>query len=151
MHRVIHLALFLMAACPAIPVHAAAPAGGSRVIKIYKSATCGCCAKWVDHVKAAGFEPEVHDVPSVPAVNASHGVPPPLQSCHMALVGGYVIEGHVPADLIERLLKERPNVAGLAVPGMPAGSPGMEVGGSAAPYQVVAFTRDGQTTVYATR
>jgi hypothetical protein len=92
------------------------------------------------------------DVADLQAVKERHRVPGNLQSCHTALVEGYVIEGHVPADLMERLLRERPKVAGLAVPGMPVGSPGMEVPGARAErYRVLAFTRDGKTEVFATR
>ena len=91
------------------------------------------------------------DVDSLTAVKRKHGVPPALDACHTALVDGYVVEGHVPADLIDRLLRERPPVVGLAVPGMPAGSPGMETSGRAERYQVLAFDRAGHTTVFATR
>jgi hypothetical protein len=91
------------------------------------------------------------DVDSLTPVKRKHGVPPALDACHTALVEGYVLEGHVPADLIDRLLRERPPVAGLAVPGMPAGSPGMETSGRAERYQVLAFDRAGRATVFATR
>ena len=120
-------------------------------MQVYKTPTCGCCGKWVEHVKQAGFAPEVDDMPDVAPVKAKAGVPRALQSCHTALVGGYVIEGHVPADLVHRLLREKPPVAGIAVPGMPAGSPGMEMGDRKDPYEVIAFTKDGTTSVYATR
>jgi hypothetical protein len=91
------------------------------------------------------------DVDSLTPVKRKHGVPPALDACHTALVEDYVVEGHVPADLIDRLLRERPPVVGLAVPGMPAGSPGMETSGRAERYQVLAFDRAGRTTVFATR
>jgi hypothetical protein len=117
-------------------------------MKVYKTATCGCCQKWVDHVKAAGFAPAVEEVASVDPMKDKAGVPAALRSCHTALVQGYVIEGHVPADVIHRLLKEKPKVLGIAVPGMPAGSPGMEMGDRKDAYEIVAFTRDGKTTVY---
>jgi hypothetical protein len=120
-------------------------------MQVYRSPTCGCCAKWVDHVKAAGFSPTVHQVEDVSPVKARGGVPGELQSCHTALIGGYVIEGHVPADVIQQLLTERPKVAGIAVPGMPVGSPGMEQGSRVDPYQVIAFTKDGKRSVYAKR
>src|SRR5215213_8442102 len=120
-------------------------------MQVYRSPTCGCCAKWVDHVKAAGFSPTVHQVEDVSPVKARGGVPADLQSCHTALIGGYVIEGHVPADVIQRLLTERPKIAGLAVPGMPVGSPGMEQGPRKDPYEVIAFTKDGKRSVYAKR
>lgn len=117
---------------------------------VYKSPSCGCCAKWVDHVRAAGYTVTVHGMEDVTEVKRSLGVPEALRSCHTALAGKYVIEGHVPADLIRRLQKERRNIVGLAVPGMVTGSPGME-GGSPAPYDIVAFDGHGTTTVFATR
>ena len=119
---------------------------------MYKSATCGCCALWVTHLKDNGFPTTAEDVADLGSVKKKHGVPEALQSCHTALIDGYVVEGHVPADLIDRLLAERPQVAGIAVPGMPIGSPGMEVPGRAADrYQVMTFDRTGRTTVFATR
>jgi hypothetical protein len=126
---------------------------GARPIRmvIYKSPTCGCCKKWVDHVKAAGFTTEVHDVDDVTPIKKKHGLPDELASCHTALVEGYVIEGHVPADLVQKLLKQKPALAGLAAPGMPMGSPGMEVGGQKDPYDIIAFDRKGKTSVYARR
>jgi hypothetical protein len=129
------------------PVAAAKPA-----IIVYKSATCGCCKLWVTHLKDNGFPTTAEDVDDLGSVKKKHGVPEALQSCHTALIDGYVVEGHVPADLIDRLLAERPQVAGIAVPGMPIGSPGMEVPGRAADrYQVLSFDRAGRTTVFATR
>ena len=120
-------------------------------IEVYKSPTCGCCAKWVEHLQAAAFAPDVHEMPDVFPVKTKAGVPASLQSCHTALVGGYVIEGHVPADVIRQLLHEKPKIAGLAVPGMPIGSPGMEQGARVDPYEVIAFTKDGTTSTYAKR
>jgi hypothetical protein len=102
-------------------------------------------------MKAAGFVPEVHDVVDVSPVKTKGGVPPDLQSCHTAIIGGYVIEGHVPADVIRQLLAEKPRIAGIAVPGMPIGSPGMEMGVRKDAYEVIAFTKDGKTSVYARR
>ena len=116
---------------------------------VYKSPTCGCCAKWVEHVNAAGFTSETTNVPDVSPIKIKHGVPAELASCHTSLVGGYVIEGHVPAEDIRRLLRERPAVVGLAAPGMPAGSPGMDVPNSP-PYQVLSFDKQGRTKVFAT-
>ena len=105
----------------------------------------------MEHVKAAGFSPAVHQVDDVSPVKTKGGVPGDLQSCHTALIGGYVIEGHVPADVIQQLLTEKPNIAGVAVPGMPVGSPGMEQGPRKDPYEVIAFTKDGKRSVYAKR
>ena len=117
-------------------------------IQVFKTPTCGCCAKWVDHMKAAGFAPEVQDLPNLAGVKSDAGVPPNLQSCHTARVGGYIVEGHVPADTVKRLLKEKPRVAGIAVPGMPIGSPGMEQGDRRDAYDVLTFTKDGRITVF---
>jgi len=124
---------------------------GPTRITVYKTPTCGCCAKWVDHMKAAGFAPTVHDLPELSAIKAKHGIPANLQSCHTALVDGYVVEGHVPADVVQKLLKERPKVAGIAVPGMPMGSPGMEQGDLKDPYDVLTFDASGNTKVFAKR
>jgi hypothetical protein len=119
---------------------------------VYKSATCGCCSKWVDHLRAGGFDARATDVPDIVEVKRAYGVPAALESCHTAVVGGYVIEGHVPADAVARLLKERPaDIAGLAVPGMPIGSPGMEQPGFEQPYNVIAFHKDGRQSVYERR
>ena len=141
------------AGTPAPQAVVAQAAQGAPVrMVVYKSPTCGCCSAWVDHVKEAGFEVEVQDIPNVTPIKNEHGLPQHLASCHTALVDGYVVEGHVPADIIRRLLAERPQVTGIAVPGMPAGSPGMEVpGGRKDPYDVIAFSRDGSVSVFATR
>ncbi|MAJ60138.1 MAG: hypothetical protein CBC48_09180 [bacterium TMED88] len=95
-------------------------------IHVFKTPTCGCCVQWVEHLKAAGFDVKTTDLPDLTALKRSNGVPRAMAACHTALVGGYVIEGHVPASDIRRLLEDRPRLAGLAVPGMPIGSPGME-------------------------
>lgn len=119
-------------------------------LTVFKSPTCGCCSKWVDHVKAAGFAVEAHDEEEVDPVKDRLGVPSDLRSCHTAQIEGYLIEGHVPADDIKRLLAARPKVAGLAVPGMPKSTPGMAMPGAPAePYIVVSFQKDGATQVYA--
>jgi hypothetical protein len=151
-------ALLSVAACGSAPeTETAAPAAGqvahaseATAITVYKTPTCGCCKKWVEHLEKNGFRVETHDVGDVSPVKAQHGVPGDLHSCHTGLVGGYVVEGHVPADVIRKLLAERPQVAGVAVPGMPMGSPGME-GPYTQHYDVVAFTQEGKTSVYAKR
>ncbi len=120
-------------------------------ITVYKSPTCGCCGKWVEHMKAAGFNPKVTDLPNVSTVKQSMGVPSHLQSCHTSSIEGYAIEGHVPADVIRQLLKEKPKIVGIAVPGMPIGSPGMEQGAQKDKYDIVAFAKDGSQKVYASR
>jgi hypothetical protein len=139
------------AACVLIAGQAsAAPKKASGVpVKVYRTATCGCCQKWVEHLAANGFAPEVQVIDTVEAVKDKSHVPTDLRSCHTALVGSYVVEGHVPASTVHRLLKERPAIAGIAVPGMPIGSPGMEQGDRKDPYEVVAFTTDGRTSVFA--
>lgn len=118
------------------------------VVHVYKTPTCGCCKAWVAYMEQAGFRTETEDMPNVDAVKQRLGVPGHLASCHTAVIGDYVIEGHVPADAIRRLLAERPEVAGLAVPGMPMGSPGME-GPRKDPYDVIAFGTDGGEFVFA--
>ncbi len=119
------------------------------LLKVWKTPTCGCCGKWVKHMEAAGFRVEVTDLESVDPIRKANGVPLSLASCHTGTVGGYVIEGHVPASDVRRLLKEKPGILGLTAPGMPAGSPGMDVPGSP-PYDVLSLGKDGKTAVYAT-
>jgi len=127
----------------------AGPAVAARdAVEVYKSATCGCCGDWIKHLRASGFEVRAHDVPDSGEYRRRYGVPGAFASCHTALVGGYAIEGHVPAREIRRLLAERPKAQGLAVPGMAAGSPGME-GPRSDPYEVLLFQRDGRYTAYA--
>jgi len=119
-------------------------------VQVYKSPTCGCCANWVKHLQQHGFATQVTETEDVGAIKARHGVPPKAQSCHTAIVGGYVLEGHVPAADVQRLLREKPAVAGLAVPGMPIGSPGMEVPNmKPQPYDVLTFDKQGQLKVFA--
>ena len=120
----------------------------SPEITVYKSPTCGCCSKWADHLRENGFTVETVDVQDLSAVKRRYGIPPALQSCHTAVVEGYVVEGHVPAADVRRLLAERPDAAGLTVPGMPIGSPGMEQGDTAEPYDVL-LVHDGETAVFA--
>ncbi|MDQ7041324.1 MAG: DUF411 domain-containing protein [Rhodothermus sp.] len=124
-------------------------AAAQPTLTVFKSPTCGCCTKWVDHMKAAGFTVRVEDLQNLSTIKARFRVPGSLHSCHTAIVEGYVIEGHVPAADVWRLLQEKPDVTGLAVPGMPIGSPGMEQGFRVDPYEVLAFTTDGRTRVFA--
>jgi hypothetical protein len=130
----------------ALPASALAPVA----ITVYKDPGCGCCNAWITHLEANGFAVTAHDVRAMAEIKANLGVPSALHSCHTAAVGGYAIEGHVPADLIHRLLRARPKVVGLAVPGMPMGSPGME-GPRKDPYDVVTFDAKGRTSVFAKR
>jgi hypothetical protein len=125
-------------------------AGGPAPITVYKDPSCGCCTKWVEHLRAAGLRPTVHDRTDMAALKDSLGVPESLRSCHTAVAGKYVIEGHVPAADVTRLIaKAPPGVVGLAVPDMPAGSPGMEMGGRRDRYDVIAFSARGTTSVFA--
>ncbi|MBI5263019.1 MAG: DUF411 domain-containing protein [Bradyrhizobium sp.] len=120
------------------PILAAEP-----VIKVHKDPNCGCCTGWVQHLRDAGFAVEVEETSDLEQVRSRLGVPPELAACHTAEMHGYLIEGHVPALAVRRLLAERPNARGIAVPGMPVGSPGME-GEPAQPYTVILFGADGQ-------
>ena len=124
---------------------AAAP---ESVLVVYKTPTCSCCKGWVERMKEAGFAVEVHDLPDLSAVKRDAGVPEELQACHTARIGGYVVEGHVPAADIRRLLAERPAVRGIGTPGMPVGSPGME-GAYVDRYDVLTFGGSGKSTVFA--
>ena len=125
--------------------NAAAP-----VIEVYKTPTCGCCGKWVDYLRAEGFEVRVSDLDDLTSVKASNKIPENLQSCHTGKVGNYIVEGHVPAQDIRKLLAERPAIAGIAVPGMPIGSPGMEVAGvKPQAFDTIAFDSQGTRRVFA--
>jgi len=115
---------------------------------VYKTPSCGCCNLWVDHMREAGFEVDARNLNDLIPVKIDAGVPPRMSSCHTALIDGYVVEGHIPAEHVKRLLEERPDVVGIAVPGMPIGSPGME-GIGARPYQVLSWDREGNVEVYA--
>jgi hypothetical protein len=143
-------------AVPTSTTSTALSTGGPRaaatdlpVMTVYKSPTCGCCQNWVDAVKAAGFTVEVHDVDDVTPIKDDAGVPADKRSCHTAIIDGYAIEGHVPPATIKKFLAEHPKAAGLAVPGMPVGSPGMEMPGQAPDhYDVIAFQVNGSSSVY---
>lgn len=126
------------------------PAAAAPSMKVYLTPTCGCCGKWTEHVTKAGFTVMREVSPTLANVPARKRVPSQLISCHIAEVGPYVVEGHVPADVIKKLLKEQPKIAGIAVRGMPEGSPGME-GPNPEPYAVTAFRADGTTYEFARR
>jgi hypothetical protein len=136
----------LLAASLAVPA-LAAPAAAE--VQVFKSRYCGCCGAWVDHMKLAGFKVDVTLVDDTAPARRRLGMPENFGSCHTATVSGYVLEGHVPAAAVKRLLALRPRAIGLAVPGMPAGSPGMEQGGRRDPYQVLLIDRSGQAHVFA--
>jgi hypothetical protein len=120
-------------------------------VTVYKTSSCGCCRLWVDHMKQNGFDVQAMDVSSadVRKVSKVAGLKDEDSSCHTAKIGDYIVEGHVPAADIKRLLKEKPAIAGLSAPGMPMGSPGMEQGNTKEPYDVIAFKKDGTSTVFA--
>jgi hypothetical protein len=116
---------------------------------VYKSPSCGCCVKWVEYMRKAGFAVTERNVNDVTPIKRERGVPEELYSCHTAVTGDYVFEGHVPADLVQRVLRERPAFRGLAAPGMPQSAPGMDMGHEK--YEIISFTRAGKTSRYATR
>jgi hypothetical protein len=125
-----------------------APADTNKpTITVYKDPDCGCCKSWVEHLLKHGYRVDAKDTPGMTGIKRTLGIPDALSACHTAIVNGYLIEGHVPAADIARLLKEKPEVAGLAVPGMPMGSPGME-GPRAEHYQVLSFDRAGKTKIF---
>lgn len=135
----------------AVWLNASPTSAQTQEIIVYKTPTCGCCVKWIDHLRDNGLEVRAIDVPSTLPIHEKFGVPRRLGSCHTAVFGDYWVEGHVPADLVQKLMNEKPvDIAGISVPGMPMGSPGME-GPNAVEYQVIAFGTDGEFTLYATR
>ena len=138
------LSLTTGAAAPSVD-----PAPDQTKITVYKDPGCRCCKNWIDHLIKHGYGVDAKDTPAMADVKRTLGVPDALTSCHTAVVNGYLIEGHVPAADIARLLKQRPKIAGLAVPGMPMGSPGME-GPTSQHYQVLSFDKNGKTKVFAT-
>jgi len=151
--RLLAAAMFLMASAvmPPPPAHAADEATRAQslpVVEMTRHPQCGCCTAWADHLRAEGFEVNVKETRKMWGVKRLAGIPKDLDSCHTATVDGYIIEGHVPAEDIKRLLAERPDVKGLSVPDMPIGSPGMEVGDRTEPYDVLSFDADGKTEVF---
>jgi hypothetical protein len=149
MARKLLVALAVVLAVPALSAQADRQAAPS--VDVFKSATCGCCSKWVDHMRKAGFTVHVTDLeePELQKIKGRYNVPAAARSCHTARVEGFTVEGHVPPSEVKRMLKEKPKVLGLAVPGMPLGSPGMEVSGMKPhPYNVLTFDKQGATTVY---
>lgn len=143
MNRLSLFAPFALMAC--------AQAAAAATLEVVKTPTCGCCSVWIERMKAAGFAVNARDVEDTSPVAKAAGVPDRMRSCHTAKIGGYVIEGHVPAADIKRLLAQKPKGAvGLSVPGMVAGSPGMEVPGRSDRYQVMLIKKDGSLSVWAT-
>lgn len=125
------------------------PALATETVTVYKSPSCGCCSEWVKHMENNGFEVTTIDTQNINQIKANAGLTRALASCHTAFVGDYVIEGHVPASDIQRLLAEAPTARGLTAPGMPVGSPGMEVGDRHDPYTVMLFNENGQSQPFA--
>lgn len=123
-------------------------AQSATTVEIYKSPTCGCCGKWIEHMQKNGFKVETHEVDDIPASRKKLGMPDKLGSCHTSKIGNYVVEGHVPAQDIKRLLKEKPKALGLAIPSMPPGVPGMDIPNSP-PYETLLVQADGSTSVFA--
>jgi hypothetical protein len=118
-------------------------------VQVYKSPTCGCCGAWVEHMRKAGFAVKVNEVTDTSAARKRFGMPDRFASCHTATVSGYVLEGHVPASEVKRMLAAKPKAVGLAVPSMPPSAPGMDVPGRNDPYQVLLVDASGQYSVYA--
>lgn len=151
MKRVLFTVLISIGFCTVVFVgFGLRPDGSSQrsTMVVYKSPTCGCCVKWGEHMENAGFEVESRDMSDMSSIKEELGVPQVASSCHTAVVGGYIVEGHVPVRYVQQLLKEKPDISGIAVPGMPIGSPGME-GPNAKPYEVVTFDGEIITGVYA--
>lgn len=153
LHRRTLLQGGLAAALGALPLLALGTTGNKPVIEVWKTPTCGCCHDWIKHLQTNGYEVKTHDVSDATKRDYRQrlGLADKFGSCHTALVGGYLLEGHVPAREIQRLLKEKPRALGLAVPGMPVGSPGMdgpEYGGRKDPYDVLLVQRGGSASVY---
>jgi hypothetical protein len=142
-------AVFLVIPVIILQVFNIQAASAEDTITVYKSPTCGCCTKWISHLEENGFKVNAIDTKDMYKVKKEAGLHPGLGSCHTGIVNGYTIEGHVPASDIKRLLTERPAVRGLAVPGMPMGSPGMEGPGKDR-YSVLTFDDSGKTTVFST-
>lgn len=118
-------------------------------VTVYKSKYCGCCGEWIKHMEQNGFNVTTIETEALNEIKIKYGIPAPLASCHTALIGNFLVEGHTPASSIKRFLKDAPkNAVGLAVPGMPLGSPGMEQGNMKQPYDVLAFDKQGNTVVF---
>jgi hypothetical protein len=151
MSKFFYCLLLILLAAPAsadAPTSSEPTTSALPEVHVYKTPTCGCCGKWIEHMRANGFSVKTTDMRKIDHVKAMNGVPRALSSCHTALVGGYVVEGHVPASDVIRLLGEKPAVTGIAVPRMPIGSPGME-GPNPQRYEVLAFDSDAAVTTFA--
>lgn len=138
----------LLAAAAASIAPAWATPASNKKIMVYKTPTCGCCSAWVEHLTAAGFDAQIVDRPDLTPIRARFGAPEDLRSCHFAIIGRYIVEGHVPAASINKLLSEAPDAAGIFVPGMPLGSPGMEGPHDSQPYDVILLRKNGKREVF---
>ncbi|GHT82476.1 periplasmic protein [Betaproteobacteria bacterium] len=152
MHRRAHIAIPALAAAlftGAVALAAPATPGALPQVEVYKTPYCGCCGAWVTHLQQAGFSVKVQEVEDLTPLRARLGIPEAHASCHSAKIGSYVLEGHVPADDVKRLLEEKPQALGLAVPAMPAGAPGMDVPPEhAQAYATLLLRRDAPAQVY---
>lgn len=145
--KIVGLGLILVAG---LAVAGCSDKASATAITMYKNANCGCCGAWATHMRQAGFTVQEEPREDMAAIKAKYGVADKQASCHTAIIDGYVIEGHVPASDVQRLLKQRPDIVGLAAPGMPMHSPGMQAEGLPAKgYDVLAMGKDGEVNVYA--
>lgn len=138
----------VLAAAAASVVPAWAAPASDKKITVYKTPTCGCCSAWVEHLSAAGFDAQIIDRPDLTPMRARFGAPEDLRSCHFAIIGRYIVEGHVPAASINKLLSDAPDAVGIFVPGMPLGSPGMEGPYGSQPYDVILLRENGDREVF---
>lgn len=139
--------LYTLFAAPFLGACGAAGTQAHAAMKVFKDPSCGCCGNWVEHLRANGFTVDVEEVADIAEYSKRYGVPSELRSCHTGVIENYTIEGHVPAADIQRLLRDHPDAKGLAVPGMPIGSPGME-GATRQAYSVLLFTADGASSTF---
>ena len=139
----------LLALSASLPLLHTFSARAAARMQVYKNPSCGCCTAWVEHLKAAGFAVDVTETDDTASIRKRYGMPERLAGCHTGVIEGYVLEGHVPAAEVKRLLAARPSAVGLSVPGMPMGSPGMEYGDRKDPFQVLLVDRQGRETVFA--
>ncbi|HBK90995.1 MAG TPA: hypothetical protein DDZ68_04925 [Parvularcula sp.] len=138
----------IIAAAAASVTPAWATRSANKKVRVYKTPTCGCCSAWVKHLTAAGFDTQIVDRPDLTPIRARFGAPEDLRSCHLAIIGRYIVEGHVPAASINKLLSEAPDASGIFVPGMPPGSPGMEGPHDSQPYDVILLRKNGKREVF---
>jgi len=131
-----------------VPSEPASSESSAMDVVVYRSPTCGCCSKWVAHLKTQGFNVQDNVIEDIQKIKDQYSISGPLASCHTAVVNGYIVEGHVPATDIKTMLLEKPEISGLTVPGMVVGTPGMEMGDKKAPFKVIAFDKDGKTQIY---